>query len=52
MRASAAVGNVLLVEDDDGFGRVVAEMARQCGCKLVRARTLEQARKTAGTNPK
>jgi DNA-binding NtrC family response regulator len=47
MRASAAVGNVLLVEDDDGFGRVVAEMARQCGCKLVRARTLEQARKTA-----
>jgi len=45
MRAGAAVGNVLLIEDDDGFARVVAEMARQCGCNFVRARTLDQARK-------
>jgi DNA-binding NtrC family response regulator len=47
MRASAAVGHVLLIEDDDGFARVVAEVARQCGCKFARARTLEQARKMA-----
>ena len=47
MRASAAVGHVLLIEDDDGFARVVAEMARQCGCKFARARTLDQARKMA-----
>ncbi|HXE66896.1 MAG TPA: sigma-54 dependent transcriptional regulator [Rhodanobacteraceae bacterium] len=45
MRASAAVGHVLLIEDDDGFARVVAEVARQCGCKFARARTLDQARK-------
>lgn len=47
MRASAAMGHVLLVEDDDSFARVVAEMARQCGSSLVRARTVEGARKTA-----
>jgi DNA-binding NtrC family response regulator len=41
------VGHVLLIEDDDGFARVVAEVARQCGCKFARARTLEQARKMA-----
>ena len=44
MRAGAATGNVLLVDDNDGFARVVAEVARQCRCKLVRAGTLEEAR--------
>ncbi|MGN6388783.1 MAG: sigma-54-dependent transcriptional regulator, partial [Burkholderiaceae bacterium] len=44
MRAGAATGNVLLVDDNDGFARVVAEVARQCRCKLMRAGTLEEAR--------
>lgn len=44
MRAGSASGSVLLVDDNDGFARVVAEMARQCRCKLVRAGTLDAAR--------
>ena len=47
MREGAAAGNVLLIEDDDGFARMVAEVARQCGCIFFRARTLEQARNIA-----
>ncbi|HEX5352842.1 MAG TPA: sigma-54 dependent transcriptional regulator [Rhodanobacteraceae bacterium] len=43
MRAAAARGTVLLIDDDDGFARVVAEVARQCRCKLERAVTLDQA---------
>src|SRR5690348_17579301 len=43
MRAGAVTGNVLLVDDNDGFARVVAEVARQCRCRLVRASTLEEA---------
>lgn len=44
MRAAVTTGNVLLIDDDDGFARVVAEVARQCRCKLVRAGTLDEAR--------
>jgi len=44
MRSGAVTGNALLVDDNDGFARVVAEVARQCGCRLVRAETLDQAR--------
>ncbi|HEX7370807.1 MAG TPA: sigma-54 dependent transcriptional regulator [Rhodanobacteraceae bacterium] len=47
MPANAVKGNVLLVEDEPGFVRVVGEVAKQCGCKLVHAGTLVEAREYA-----
>ena len=50
MAARAAKGNVLLVDDEDGFARVVAEVARQCGCELKHAGTLAQARELSASH--
>lgn len=44
MRPGAATGNVLLVDDNDGFARVVAEVAHRSRCRLVHAGTLREAR--------
>ncbi|HEU0276316.1 MAG TPA: sigma-54 dependent transcriptional regulator [Rhodanobacteraceae bacterium] len=49
MQAATASASVLLVDDDPGFGRVMGEMARLCGCKLACAHALVGARASMAT---
>ncbi|MGH8152549.1 MAG: sigma-54-dependent transcriptional regulator [Rhodanobacteraceae bacterium] len=44
MRSAAVTGTVLVVDDDDGFARVVTEMGRQTRCRILRASSLDEAR--------
>lgn len=44
MKAATVLANVLLIDDDRGFARIMVELSRQCGCRLTCARTLADAR--------
>ncbi|MGH8117946.1 MAG: sigma-54-dependent transcriptional regulator [Rhodanobacteraceae bacterium] len=44
MRETAVMGAVLVVDDDDGFARVVTAMGKQTRCRILRASSLDEAR--------
>jgi DNA-binding NtrC family response regulator len=44
MKTAATTGSVLLVDDNEGFARLLDEVARQTGCKVSHAATIEAAR--------
>jgi DNA-binding NtrC family response regulator len=48
--AYAHAGNVLLVDDNAGFRKVVAELARSSRCTLTSAQTIEEARRLAAAS--
>ena len=47
MTDCAGTGNVLLVDDNADFRSMMAEVAQQCGCRIVAADTLEAGRRLA-----
>ncbi len=44
MKVASTVGQVLLVDDDEKFARLMADMGRQAGCRVHHAASLDAAR--------